>query len=63
MIMKNILYISVLFFSNLVITQNYHVAKNGDDFNPGTKEEPFLTISKAAKIALPGSVITVHKGI
>ena len=63
MIMKNILYISVLFFSNLVLTQNYHVAKNGDDFNPGTNEKPFLTISKAAKIALPGSVITVHKGI
>ena len=61
--MKNILYISLLFFSNLILTQDYHVAKNGDDSNPGTKDKPFLTISKAAKIALPGSVITVHKGI
>ena len=59
--MKNILYLSVLFFSNLILTQDYHVAKNGDDSNPGTKDKPFLTISKAAKIALPGSVITVHK--
>ena len=56
--MKNILYISLLFFSNLILTQDYHVAKNGDDSNPGTKDKPFLTISKAAKIALPGSVIT-----
>ena len=42
--MKNILYISLLFFSNLILTQDYHVAKNGDDSNPGTKEKPFLTI-------------------
>ena len=45
-IMKNILYIS-LFFSNLILTQDYHVAKNG--FNPGTKDS-LLTISKAAKL-------------
>ena len=42
--MKNILYISLLFFSNLILTQDYHVAKNGDDSNPGTKDKPFLTI-------------------
>ena len=61
--MKNIIYIFLLFFTNFVLTQSYHVAKNGDDLNPGTKERPFLTISKAAKIELPGSVITVHEGV
>jgi len=61
--MKNILYISLLFFSNLILTQDYHVAKNGDDSNPGTKDRPFLTISKAAKIALPGNTVTVHAGV
>ena len=42
---------------------NYHVNKNGSDFNPGTEEQPFLTISKAAKVAFPGDTITVHEGI
>ena len=27
----------------------YHVAKNGFDYNKGTKEAPFLTIQKAAE--------------
>ena len=48
--------------SLFLIAQEYHVAKNGNDSNNGTLESPFLTISKAAKIALPGSVITVHEG-
>ena len=48
--------------SFFLISQEYHVAKNGNDSNDGTLESPFLTISKAAKIALPGSVITVHEG-
>ncbi|WP_132217716.1 DUF1565 domain-containing protein [Mariniflexile fucanivorans] len=43
--------------------KEYHVAKTGNDFNTGTKEAPFKTISKAAKIAQPGDVITVHEGV
>ena len=42
---------------------NYHVKKIGSDLNPGTESQPFLTISKAAYIAKPGDVITVHEGI
>jgi hypothetical protein len=42
---------------------NYYVAKNGSDFNPGTADKPFLTISKAAYVAKPGDVITVHEGV
>jgi len=41
---------------------NYHVSKTGSNLNPGTFEQPFLTIGKAAKLALPGDVITVHEG-
>lgn len=41
---------------------DYHVAKNGDDTNTGTKEQPFLTISKAAKAAQAGDRVIVHKG-
>ncbi|CAH8281458.1 uncharacterized protein DUF1565 [Mariniflexile fucanivorans] len=47
----------------LMQAKEYHVAKTGNDFNTGTKEAPFKTISKAAKIAQPGDVITVHEGV
>lgn len=40
-----------------------HVAKTGDDSNPGTSESPFLTIQRAADAAQPGDVITVHEGV
>ena len=41
----------------------YHVAKNGSDRNPGTAAAPFLTISRAAKIADEGDTVRVHEGI
>ena len=44
------------------VVHEYHVAKTGSDWGLGTKEDPFLTISKAARVALPGDSITVHEG-
>lgn len=44
------------------MVHEYHVAKTGSDWGLGTKEDPFLTISKAARVALPGDSITVHEG-
>lgn len=41
----------------------YHVSKQGNDANSGQKTAPFLTVSKAAEIAMPGDTILVHKGI
>ena len=41
----------------------YHVSKKGNDFSNGSLEAPFNTISKAARIAQPGDVITVHEGV
>lgn len=41
----------------------YHVAKKGSDQARGTKEDPFLTINKAASLAEAGDTITVHEGI
>ncbi len=46
-----------------VSAKEYHVAKTGNDKNPGTKDKPLLTIQAAANIAQPGDIITVHKGI
>ncbi len=41
---------------------NYYVSNNGSDYGMGTKEQPFRTISKAAKVAMPGDVVNVAGG-
>ncbi len=41
----------------------YHVMLCGMDTNAGSREAPFRTISKAARIALPGDVITIYEGV
>lgn len=41
---------------------DYHVATNGNDAGPGTRRAPFRTIQRAANLAQPGDVITVHGG-
>ena len=45
------------------MAREYHVAKSGNDQNLGTYESPFLTISKAAKIAEEGDTVIVHEGV
>jgi alpha-N-arabinofuranosidase len=44
------------------MNNQYHVSKKGSDNNKGTRESPFLTINRAAQIAKPGEVVTVHEG-
>ncbi|MDY0166700.1 MAG: right-handed parallel beta-helix repeat-containing protein [Thermoguttaceae bacterium] len=39
-----------------------HVAPSGDDAGPGTKTSPLRTIQRAADLAQPGDVVTVHEG-
>ncbi len=41
----------------------YHVAKTGLDTNPGTEAAPFLTIQKAADLAVAGDTVMVHAGV
>ncbi|MCL9661973.1 right-handed parallel beta-helix repeat-containing protein [Paenibacillus hunanensis] len=41
----------------------YHVAKNGSDLASGSQEAPFLTINKAATVAVAGDTVIVHEGI
>ena len=55
------LILSIL-MSHFLVAQDFYVSKQGNDNNSGTKESPFKTISKAAKVALPGSSVTVHEG-
>jgi alpha-N-arabinofuranosidase len=40
-----------------------HVATTGNDANPGTKKAPLHTIQRAADLAQPGDVVTVHAGV
>ena len=44
------------------MTREIHVAVTGNDGAQGTAKQPFRTISKAAEVAMPGDVVTVHKG-
>jgi hypothetical protein len=60
--MKKIGIILLLVSSIIVQAKEFHVSKTGNDFNSGSKEAPFNTISKAAKIAQPGDTVTVHEG-
>ncbi len=43
-------------------TYNYYVAKDGLDSNPGTEKQPFETILRASRLALPGTTIHVASG-
>ena len=60
---KGLIFFIVVCFASIVTAHEYHVAKTGNDNNPGTLEAPFLTIQAAAQNAQIGDVITVHKGI
>jgi alpha-L-arabinofuranosidase len=57
------LIIELIFLNITVLAKEYHVAVTGNDSNDGTLLKPLKTISAAAKIAMPGDVITVHSGI
>jgi hypothetical protein len=41
----------------------FHVAVSGKDASPGTQVAPLRTIQRAADLAQPGDVITVHEGV
>jgi alpha-N-arabinofuranosidase len=40
-----------------------HVAVGGKDSNPGTRTAPLRTIQRAADLAQPGDIVTVHAGV
>jgi len=65
--MKNMKQVQILLIVLLlgfsVSAKEYHVAKTGNNNNPGTAEKPFLTIQAAGNMAQPGDEIIVHAGI
>jgi alpha-N-arabinofuranosidase len=56
--------LAVLLLAPLAATHaaDFHVAVNGKDANAGAQARPFRTIQRAADLAQPGDVITVHEG-
>ncbi len=49
--------------SVLTHARELHVATDGNDSNGGTRKAPLRTIQRAAELAQPGDVITVHAGV
>ena len=64
---KNILSIALIAMGLLVgasiDAREIHVSKSGSDFNDGSAAKPYLTISKAARVAVSNDEIIVHEGI
>ena len=51
---------------DFVPTGTYHVAAqcpDASDDNDGSAEHPFLTVSRAAEILMPGEEVVIHEGI
>src|SRR6266542_725947 len=55
-------FMSIASLSAALPAVELHVATNGNDRNPGAHAAPLRTIQRAADLAQPGDVITVHKG-
>lgn len=60
---KLLLSLTVILGTFSLSAKEFHVAKTGNDNDPGTLESPFLTIQTAANITGPGDVIIVHEGV
>jgi len=56
-------FLILLLFAGAIRATEFHVAPQGNDLNRGTKSAPFRTIQRAAELAQPGDVITVHEGV
>ncbi|WP_162555833.1 right-handed parallel beta-helix repeat-containing protein [Reichenbachiella versicolor] len=48
---------------NILEAKDIYVAKNGKDSNTGTEASPYLTISKAAQVAVAGDIVYVKEGV
>ena len=60
---KNVIIILLTVAVSVVSAREYHVSVTGNDLHEGTASKPLRTISSAARLAQPGDVIMVHKGL
>ncbi|MFY0625411.1 MAG: right-handed parallel beta-helix repeat-containing protein [Reichenbachiella sp.] len=63
---KEKLFASLIIFaiisSSTVFAREIYVTKNGNDTNDGSHANPYLTISKAAAVAVAGDIVYIGKG-
>jgi len=57
-----IVIISFVFIAGSAYGTNYYVAKSGNDSNPGTEAQPWLTIQKAANTMVAGDTVYIKAG-
>lgn len=62
---KTILFamLTMLLSNSMVSARTLYVSKSGSDNNAGTKQQPYLTISKAAYHAISGDTVLVSEGV
>lgn len=58
-----LLFLTAVTLATTVRAADLHVATTGNDTNPGTSAAPLRTIQRAADLAQPGDVVTVHEGV
>ena len=56
-------FLTAVALASTVHAAEFHVATTGQDTNQGTQAAPLHTIQRAAELAQPGDVITVHEGV
>ena len=61
--MNLLTFMSIIAIATTLPATEFHVATRGNDANRGTKAAPLRTIQRAADLAQPGDVITVHEGV
>ena len=49
--------------AQLACADTYFVAPDGDDANPGTREQPFASVQRAQRAASPGSTVFIRGGL
>lgn len=60
--LKNVLCVLLLITPLLITATDYYVARDGDDANDGSFDQPFLTISKAAGLMVAGDICYIREG-
>ncbi|PGR48660.1 sugar isomerase [Bacillus thuringiensis] len=49
--------------NNVISVTHYYVSPTGNDLNPGTLDQPFVTIQKAANVTKEGRTIYIRGGV
>jgi len=61
-LIRTVLCIAVACGAEGLLAREIHVAKTGSDSGSGSRGAPYVTIGKAARVAQPGDIVTVHTG-